>query len=163
MILKKSSSTETIRIMPSNYMLLVRQGGRYICDPDHAIPEEVCVEVFKTIRRESNAYGSPEYVIQELMKNSTITDYIFENWGGKIREIVILNFSYEIKLKSSEGFMICQFRREIQIESSGNGNDDRINAENIICKQIQGEIDNGTHGKKDIVFEYVLVNSYIHR
>ena len=50
--------TETIRLMPSNYLVAHRRDSGWICDPDLAVPERLAVKCFRALLKHENKYGS---------------------------------------------------------------------------------------------------------
>lgn len=49
--------SETIRLFPQNYLIAFDRGGRWIIDPDKAIPEDLAVEFFKVYMRLPHSGG----------------------------------------------------------------------------------------------------------
>jgi hypothetical protein len=44
-----SESTDTLRLMPQNYLLAYREKGHWIIDPDMAVDKDLAVRVFKLV------------------------------------------------------------------------------------------------------------------
>jgi hypothetical protein len=49
--------TETIRTMPSNYLVAYKVGNRWLCEPDLAVSEKMAVKCFKALLKHENKYG----------------------------------------------------------------------------------------------------------
>ena len=56
-------STETIRVMPENYMVFTKKDGRWYCDPDRGLPFiERCL-IFSTFQSQYSSYLSGEQLV----------------------------------------------------------------------------------------------------
>lgn len=63
-------STETIRTIPENYLVAHRHGGRWICEPDAAVPYKMALVVFKAIHtNHSLRYGSGLSLLAAITPN----------------------------------------------------------------------------------------------
>ena len=62
-------STETIRTMPSNYLVSYKVGNRWICEPDLAVPEKMAVKCFKSLLKHENKYGTGLNLLASITPN----------------------------------------------------------------------------------------------
>jgi hypothetical protein len=61
--------TDTIRLMPSNYLVAHRQYNRWVCEPDLAVPVDMAVKCFKAIMKHENKYGDGLNLLAAITPN----------------------------------------------------------------------------------------------
>ena len=62
-------STDTIRLMPSNRLVAYKRQGRWICDPDLAVPQNMAVKCFKALLKHENRYGKGLVLLAAITPN----------------------------------------------------------------------------------------------
>ena len=50
--------TETIRTLPSNYLVAYKRDQGWICDPDLAVPRKMSIACFTALLEHRNKYGT---------------------------------------------------------------------------------------------------------
>ena len=58
--------TETIRTMPTNYLVAYKRDGRWICEPDLACPIKMAIRCFKALRKFDNVYGTGLHLLAAI-------------------------------------------------------------------------------------------------
>lgn len=59
--------SNTVRLQPANYLIAQRGlvwGGRWLCDPDAAVPVDLACKAFKVVFQ--NRTATPEAIVQAL-------------------------------------------------------------------------------------------------
>lgn len=63
------SYSNTVRLMPENYMVTFHHGGKWVCDPDTGMPYRLRMDVFSTMTTSHNLrWGSGEDLAAALNK-----------------------------------------------------------------------------------------------
>ena len=62
-------TSETIRILPQNYLVAYNLNGRWICEPDLAVPEKMAVKCFRALLKHENKYGSGLNLLAKITPN----------------------------------------------------------------------------------------------
>ncbi|HAS6026883.1 MULTISPECIES: hypothetical protein [Vibrio] len=60
--------TKTLRVMPQNYLLMVKQQGRWIVDNDIAAPLCVVLAATTAISQHEYRYGEPYELVKEIQR-----------------------------------------------------------------------------------------------
>jgi hypothetical protein len=58
--------SNTIRLMPQNYMVAFQSYGHWIVDPDAAIDDKLAAKIFITLRKGELKFGHPDKCVTAL-------------------------------------------------------------------------------------------------
>jgi hypothetical protein len=64
--------TETIRLMPSNRLVSHKEGNRWICDPDMAVPVDMAVICFTALMTHKIRYGTGLELLAAITPNENL-------------------------------------------------------------------------------------------
>ena len=60
----------TIRTLPSDYLVAARHHGRWICEPDLAVPRRMAIKCFKALLTYEIKYGSGVDLLAAITKRN---------------------------------------------------------------------------------------------
>ena len=82
--LEYCESSQTLRLLPNNYLLAQKQNRSWICAPDAAIPDELAQATFKAIFAcHDIKWGEPELLLKHLNSVLDVNQVYFEFLGAK--------------------------------------------------------------------------------
>jgi hypothetical protein len=85
--IKYDESSETLRLMPHNYLIACNGKGRWICDNDGAIPCSLAVAVFKAIKMNHGIeFGKPELLVDFLNENIDVQAVYYRGKGAMVAD-----------------------------------------------------------------------------